>query len=114
MHLYVQISSGKKSLVWLRPLCFAPLIDLEPSYWIYCYLPVLWRSCRFDLQKRLLLMLPQIIYGVDLGVEHFITLVLDLGSCSVGQPASSLLSSHQFQLASIALAFSPIAAMSTG
>lgn len=114
MYLYVQVSIAKMSLVWLRPLVFASLINVEPYTWIFCCLLVLWRSCIFGLQQQPLHMLQQIIYGVDLGVDHFIILVLDLGNCRAGRFSSSLLFSHQFELSSMVLAISPLAAMSKG
>ena len=49
-------------------------------------------------------MLQQITDGVDVGVSQHMTLILGLGSCRVGQPASFLLSSPPDELSSIALA----------
>ena len=46
--------------------------------------------------------LPQITGGVDIGAGQLITLVLGVGSCSLGQPASSSLSSPPGELSNIA------------
>lgn len=58
-------------------------------------------------------MLQSIINGVDIEVGHVITLVLSLGSCSVGPPARYLVLLLG-ELSSIVLSVLPLVTMSDG
>lgn len=59
-------------------------------------------------------MLWQIIDGMDVGVDQFIALILGLDSCKVDQPANCPHPHHQSELSNIALASSPLVAISKG